>query len=70
MESLQQTDRYAATAATLTPCSTPEYRQFDFWAGSWEVYAPNGQMVGRMVLGDGSNRITWMLLPSGYVRQH
>jgi hypothetical protein len=129
LESLQQTDRYAATAATLTPCSTPEYRQFDFWAGSWEVYAPNGQMVGRnviepilegcglqenwtnaagnggqsynfydaardkwhqtwiddsgnplyldgafedgrMVLGDGSNRITWTLLPSGYVRQH
>lgn len=22
---------------TPKPCSTPEYRQFDFWAGSWNV---------------------------------
>jgi len=28
------------------PCSTPEYRQFDFWAGSWNVFNPKGQQVG------------------------
>jgi hypothetical protein len=28
------------------PCSAPEYRQFDFWAGSWNVFNPSGQQVG------------------------
>jgi tetratricopeptide (TPR) repeat protein len=126
---LRDNDRYVAALDALTPCSAPEYRQFDFWVGSWDVYAPNGQMVGRnviepildgcglqeswtsatgsrghsynfydsargmwhqtwiddsgnplyldgaiedgrMVLGDGTNRITWTPLPTGYVRQH
>jgi len=126
---LRETDGYAAAAAALTPCNSPEYHQFDFWAGSWEVYAPNGQMVGRnviepvldgcglqeswvgaagskghsynfydaardqwhqtwiddsgnplyldgdlendrMVLSDGTNRISWTPLPNGHVRQH
>ncbi len=27
-----------------TPCSSPEYRQFDFWVGEWEVFTnTNGQ---------------------------
>lgn len=25
-------------AAEPRPCSAPEYRQFDFWAGDWDVY--------------------------------
>jgi hypothetical protein len=30
------------------PCSTvPEYRQFDFWLGEWEVYAVNGNKAGQ-----------------------
>jgi hypothetical protein len=30
------------------PCSSiPEYRQFDFWIGDWEVYAPNGNVAGQ-----------------------
>ncbi|MDX1454838.1 MAG: hypothetical protein R3217_05205 [Gammaproteobacteria bacterium] len=33
------------------PCSTPEYRQFDFWLGSWDVYNKAGKKVGE-------NRIT------------
>ncbi len=129
LESLRETDQYIAAVSALTPCNTPEYRQFDFWAGNWEVYAPNGQRVGsnivepildgcglrekwtnaagngctsynfydaarrtwhqtwiddsgnplyldglfedgRMVLGDGTNRITWSPMPNGYVRQH
>jgi hypothetical protein len=28
------------------PCSSPEYRQFDFWVGEWVVYNPKGQQVG------------------------
>jgi hypothetical protein len=28
------------------PCSGPEFRQFDFWVGSWEAYATNGQKGG------------------------
>ena len=27
-------------------CSTPEFRQFDFWIGTWDVFGPNGQRVG------------------------
>jgi len=29
------------------PCCTPEYRQFDFWLGLWEVYDTNDQIIGR-----------------------
>ncbi len=28
------------------PCSTPEYRQFDFWIGDWDVYDPQGKLAG------------------------
>src|SRR5687768_1567119 len=36
---------FAQTApARQRPCSTyPEYRQFDFWIGEWEVYGKNGK---------------------------
>jgi hypothetical protein len=27
-------------------CSTPEYRQFDFWIGTWDVFDPQGTQVG------------------------
>jgi hypothetical protein len=27
-----------APTAQAPPCSAPEYRQFDFWIGDWEVY--------------------------------
>jgi len=32
---------------TLRPCSGPEYRQFDFWLGEWDVFNPAGQKIGR-----------------------
>jgi hypothetical protein len=129
LDLLRDRATYVAAVEALTPCSAPEYRQFDFWAGTWDVFAPNGQEVGHnviepilegcglreawtsatgsrgtsynfydasndkwhqtwiddsgnplylegkldggsMVLGDGTNRITWTPLPSGYVRQH
>ena len=30
----------------MAPCQSPEYRQFDFWIGDWEVSAPNGPSAG------------------------
>ncbi|MCP3957741.1 MAG: tetratricopeptide repeat protein [bacterium] len=37
---------------SLTPCSSPEYRQFDFWLGDWAVESPaTGAALG-------TNRIT------------
>jgi hypothetical protein len=35
-------------------CPSPEYRQFDFWAGTWDVTNPKGDYVG-------SNRIEKIL---------
>ena len=36
--------------------SKPEYRQFDFWVGEWEVMNPKGQLAGtnsvQLILGD------------------
>jgi hypothetical protein len=28
------------------PCTTPEFRQFDFWLGHWKVTNPKGKQVG------------------------
>jgi hypothetical protein len=28
------------------PCATPEYREFDFWIGDWDVRGPAGKLVG------------------------
>jgi hypothetical protein len=39
----QQGDSSAPAAAA--PCSAPEYRQFDFWIGQWDVTA-KGQAAG------------------------
>jgi hypothetical protein len=33
-------------SSTPQPCSSPEYRQFDFWVGEWVVHNPKGQQVG------------------------
>jgi len=29
------------------PCSQPEYRQFDFWVGEWDVTTTDGKPAGR-----------------------
>ena len=31
-----------ATAAPVAPCAAPEFHQFDFWVGRWDVY-PTGK---------------------------
>jgi len=48
-----RTPPQATAAATPAPpsCSTPEYRQFDFWLGEWDVTGTDGKPAGK-------NRIT------------
>jgi hypothetical protein len=36
----------SGAAARPAPCSRPEYRQFDFWVGEWDVTTPNGRSAG------------------------
>lgn len=36
----------AADAVTAPACLAEEYRQFDFWIGSWEVMVGGGQKAG------------------------
>jgi hypothetical protein len=33
-------------AAGRPACSVAEHRQFDFWLGDWEVFAPDGKKAG------------------------
>src|SRR5690349_25148162 len=42
----QQSTPDHATTARAVPCRTPEYRQFDFWVGEWNVQSPTGQPLG------------------------
>jgi len=39
------------TAQTPPRCDPAEYRQFDFWLGTWQVQTPDGKVAG-------TNRIT------------
>ncbi|WP_375207494.1 tetratricopeptide repeat protein [Hyphococcus sp.] len=41
-EPLAEEKRFIAVVEALTPCTDPEYRQFDFWLGTWDV-TPAGQ---------------------------
>jgi len=36
-----------ALASNSPSCAAPEYRQFDFWQGDWDVRDPSGKIVGR-----------------------
>jgi tetratricopeptide (TPR) repeat protein len=37
---------YKQILEAIAPCKTPEYHQFDFWLGDWEVQDPAGNVVG------------------------
>ena len=50
-KALRDDARFQAIVAKLTPCSGPQYKEFDFWLGDWEVRSAAGQLLGR-------NRIT------------
>lgn len=36
----------AGQTAAPDPCSAPEFRQFDFWVGVWDVTGANGKPAG------------------------
>jgi hypothetical protein len=35
-----------APAPSPPPCGSAEHRQFDFWIGQWDVFAPDGKKAG------------------------
>jgi hypothetical protein len=53
----------AQSAATPPECTGPEYRQFDFWVGEWDVTLPNGKRAGHNriepILGGCALRESW-----------
>jgi hypothetical protein len=63
-EKLRSNPRYQAAITQMkvnaAPCKYPdkhpEYRQFDFWVGEWDVYGPQGAKAGTsridLILGD------------------
>ncbi len=50
-KALRDDARFQAIVTKLTPCAGPQYKEFDFWLGEWEVRSATGQLLGR-------NRIT------------
>jgi tetratricopeptide (TPR) repeat protein len=45
-DSLKEQPRFKKIVERMKPCNSPEFHQFDFWVGSWEVQNPQGQTVG------------------------
>lgn len=56
--------------AQQAPCSSEEYRQFDFWIGDWEVKNTDDQEVGtsqvELILNDCVILENWQSANSGY----
>jgi tetratricopeptide (TPR) repeat protein len=46
LEGLKSDPRWSKAIQALTPCTSEEYRQFDFWIGDFKVEDPNGSYVG------------------------
>lgn len=46
LESLHGDARWGPLLAHMADARSPEYRQFDFWVGEWDVYNPAGVKVG------------------------
>jgi len=40
LQPLHADPRFTALMEPLKPCQAPEYRQFDFWLGDWDVQSP------------------------------
>jgi hypothetical protein len=53
----------AAQAAAPAACSAPEFHQFDFWIGEWDVLRPDGGRAGASrvepILGGCALRESW-----------
>jgi len=53
-----------AIAATPPKCDSPEYRQFDFWVGKWDVFntrdgTPGGSSLIELLYGKCTLRENW-----------
>ena len=46
-KALRDHARFQEVVQKLTPCIAPQYREFDFWLGEWEVRDAAGQVLGR-----------------------
>jgi hypothetical protein len=40
----------APTPSAAAPCTSPEFHQFDFWVGRWDVYGPKGKQVAHSLI--------------------
>jgi hypothetical protein len=53
----------AQSASTPAECAEPQYRQFDFWVGEWDVTLPDGKRAGHNriepILGGCALRESW-----------
>lgn len=38
------------TPSAAAACAGPEFHQFDFWVGSWDVFGPKGKQVGHSLI--------------------
>jgi tetratricopeptide (TPR) repeat protein len=55
LDPIRQDRRFSTILAkadsNARPCMfIPEWRQFDFWIGEWDVYTPQGQLAGNNVI--------------------
>jgi hypothetical protein len=70
-ESLRDDPRFVALVERFKPCNTPEYRQFDFWVGDWNVEsvaAPGTVSHNRIsLINDGCTLREEYDTPQGYV---
>ena len=40
----------AQSQPAAAPCAAPEYHQFDFWVGRWDVYGPKGKLQAHSLI--------------------
>jgi hypothetical protein len=69
-ETLREDPRFIATVAPHKPCNSPEFRQFDFWLGDWDVEsaAAPGRVSRNVItaINDGCTLREEYTTPDGY----
>ncbi|CCQ11603.1 hypothetical protein PALB_25040 [Pseudoalteromonas luteoviolacea B = ATCC 29581] len=41
---------FVNSSVFATSCNDEQYRHFDFWLGEWQVYTPDGKLVGTNII--------------------
>ena len=71
LSALHNDARFTALIEPLKPCIAPEFRNFDFWLGDWDVTSPaspGGVSRNRISsINDGCTVLEQYTTPSGYV---